>query len=76
MSYKEILFWFVPKLDTYKCVYCTRCKHSKCKIINGIAELYCEKFRKQFYATREFDNTINPSYYWHKACICYKDKYK
>lgn len=73
MSYKEILFLFVPKLDTYKCVYCTRCKHSDCKTIKGINNLYCKKFKHLVKTSADREDF--PSYHWHQACICYKDKY-
>lgn len=74
MSYKEIFFYFVPDYDGPYCVYCTRCKHSDCKTINGIANLYCKKFKHL--VKTEDGREDSPSYHWHKACICFKDKYK
>lgn len=74
MSYKEILFLFVPDYDGPTCKYCTRCKYSKCVYDEEYIEnnLYCTKFRHLF-KTKNFEF---PTYFWQKACCFWKDKYK
>ena len=72
MSYKEILFYFVPNYSGTTCKYCHRCKYSECKTIDGINNLYCIKF-KHLFKTKD---TEFPSYYWQQACCFWKDKYR